>query len=218
MAEKIDEDDWIETYTGKRFYFIKPTVDMVDILDVAHALGNICRYNGQCQRRLCVGEHACHLHDYYLYNMIKTPSPTLSDILMLKCILHHDDSEAYLCDMTRPVKAILPDFKNVEMKTDKIICEKFGLPYPHPPLVKELDSRIIKDERAQNMFKTSNKWQCDTLESLGVVLKYWGPRRAEAEFLLRHRALEDRTVTTKKRGFWHDIQMTSIYGLKDALL
>lgn len=38
--------DWIQTYTGLRFYSMEPSHEDVCIEDIAHALSLICRFGG----------------------------------------------------------------------------------------------------------------------------------------------------------------------------
>ncbi|HEU4751891.1 MAG TPA: hypothetical protein VFU47_02205, partial [Armatimonadota bacterium] len=38
--------DWMQTFTGSRFYPFDPRVSEVRIEDIAHALANLCRFGG----------------------------------------------------------------------------------------------------------------------------------------------------------------------------
>jgi uncharacterized protein len=60
--------------------------------------------------------------------------------------LLHDASEAYLADLPRPVKAGLPEYKAIETNVERVIAEKFELPFPMPPEVKAADQALLKDE------------------------------------------------------------------------
>ena len=46
--------DWIETYTGKKFYPQNPNHADIDIMDVAHSLSNRCRFSGATYKFYCV--------------------------------------------------------------------------------------------------------------------------------------------------------------------
>jgi len=48
---------WIQTHSGKRFDLLDPAPEMVDVGDIAHALGMICRFTGHCSRPYSVAEH-----------------------------------------------------------------------------------------------------------------------------------------------------------------
>ena len=60
--------------------------------------------------------------------------------------LLHDASEAYLADLPRPVKAGLPEYRAIETNVERVIAEKFELPFPMPPEVKAADQALLKDE------------------------------------------------------------------------
>ena len=104
-SHQIDRGDgWITTYTGQHFYPLDPRPHEVNMLDIAHALSMICRFNGHTQFFYSVAEHsircAYHAHEQW---------PDRIE-LQLAALLH-DASEAYLCDIPRPVKLQLPDYR-----------------------------------------------------------------------------------------------------------
>jgi hypothetical protein len=47
--ETFDESGWIQTFTCKKFYPLRPKIEDICIEDIAHALSNICRFTGHCQ-------------------------------------------------------------------------------------------------------------------------------------------------------------------------
>ena len=172
---KIGENKggFIETYTGKKFNFMAPTDEMIDITDIAHSLSMQCRYTGHVRKFYSVAEHCCLLHDYAL-NVLQDP------VLALE-VLMHDASEAYLTDVPRPIKPFIPEYYNIEANIEKAINKKYVLRHPHSDTVKSLDSRILMDERAQAMSKSGLEWSIN-LEPLGVTLRFWNPERGETEF------------------------------------
>ena len=52
---------WITTYTGKKFYPAVPDLELISIIDIAHALSMICRYAGHCTKFYSVAEHSVRL-------------------------------------------------------------------------------------------------------------------------------------------------------------
>jgi hypothetical protein len=92
--------DWIQTFTGKQFWPLDPRPDEVYIEDIAHALGNICRFNGHCLRFYSVAEHCFHVSHKVV------PGLALMGLL-------HDAAEAYVCDVVRPVKPYLKEYKKI---------------------------------------------------------------------------------------------------------
>lgn len=177
------EDGWIETYTGTQFYFGAPTPDMIKLEDIAHVLPRLARYNGHTTRFYSVAEHTCVMRDW-----VKARGGSPRDCLTA---LHHDDAEYIIGDLPRPIKWKMSQFKEVESKLDQVLALTFGTEWPMPKWLKDIDSRILKDERRQVMRRSDNEWGTDELEELGVSL--WSVRgRFESlvrwEWLRRHHA------------------------------
>ena len=107
-----------------------------------------------------------------------TGNPTLAFEALM-----HDATEAYVCDIPRPMKALLPKYQELEAEVHKVISRDFGVPEFMTPIVKEYDSRIVRDERAQVMCRSDNVWFIDSLKSLGVEIKFLQPKQAKVEFL-----------------------------------
>jgi hypothetical protein len=161
--------DWMQTATGKQFFPLDPRPEDIDIVDIALALSKICRYGGHCRQFYSVAEH-CVLMTRAAPSEVK------------RWTLLHDASEGYLGDVVRPLKRSLPDYKEIELRLERVIAEKFDLPWPMPALVKELDNRIIHDEYQQNMEHSVAPWS-HRGNGLGVELQFWRPTTAAEKFL-----------------------------------
>ena len=109
---------YITTVTGKHFYPLDPDQQDIDIEDVAHALSLICRANGHFRHFYSVAQHsiAC---------ACEAIARGYSLEVTLGCLLH-DASEAYLADITRPVKAQLPQYFTYETRLQTMIYETFA--------------------------------------------------------------------------------------------
>lgn len=84
-------DTTIDTRSGISFDFLNATVDDILWIDIAIALGKICRFGGHCIGFYSVAQHSC----------------LVADILPLEIKLYgllHDAHEAYIGDMTKPFK------------------------------------------------------------------------------------------------------------------
>ena len=194
MSEELYtvEDGWIETYTGKAFHLLNPQVEEFCMEDVAHALSMICRYNGHAQRHYSVAEHSCLIADAVHKEIRRQSSPHYippftkgGDLHRLRVELSalvHDAAEAYIGDMTRPLKVKMLAFKEVEARIDLKVAEWLGLEYPFAKIIKEYDSRILHDERKQVMSQSTNMWGTDSLEPIGVEVQFWDNKRAKREF------------------------------------
>ena len=108
---------YITSTTGKHFDPINPDKNLIDIVDIAHSLSLICRANGHFKSFYSVASHsiACS---------IEAEKRGFDKKIQLACLLH-DASEAYLSDVTRPIKAMLTKYLEVEDKLQNTIWEKY---------------------------------------------------------------------------------------------
>jgi hypothetical protein len=165
--------DWMQTFTGRAFYPMAPHADEVDPVDIAHALGLICRYGGHVKRFMSVAEHCV------LMSQAVAPENALWALL-------HDATEAYVGDMVRPLKHAMPAYREAEDRLMLVICDRFGLSYDCPAEVKAADNRILRDERAALMAPSPLPWKSiEDVAPLGVRVEGWAPAVAEERYLSR---------------------------------
>ncbi len=125
--------DWIQTFTGKKFYPLNPLPEDVDIHDIAHALSLTCRFGGHCRESYNVAQHSL-LVTKRLASLKADPKTMLWGLL-------HDASEAYLCDLPSPVKKDdrMASYREHEKAVMAAICHKFSLPFEEPEEVRAAD-------------------------------------------------------------------------------
>jgi uncharacterized protein len=160
--------DWMQTFTGLAFWPLDPRPDEIRLEDIAAAISKLCRYGGHCVQFYSVAEHCVH---------VASRAP---DHLKLAALMH-DAAEAYVIDVPRPLKAWLPGYKEIEERVEKAIAARFNLPFPIADEIKQLDERIIEDERMQAMSEPPRCW--GHREALGVTLQFWSPAQAAYRFL-----------------------------------
>ncbi len=104
------------TYSGKRFNPIDPVIEDISIIDIAHALSNVCRYGGQCKEFYSVAQHSviCSWE---------------SDGWLKGVALLHDASEGYLGDIIAPLKQTeqYAVFRKIEDNLMSAIFQRFDL-------------------------------------------------------------------------------------------
>ena len=122
----------IVTFTGKHFDPTAPEENLIDLSDIGHALSLICRGNGHVKYFYSVAQHsiAC---------CREAQARGYSDRVQLACLLH-DASEAYMSDVTRPVKALLTEYLKVEENLQNMIWNK----YLKTPLTKEEKQQVFE--------------------------------------------------------------------------
>ena len=107
----------ITTYTGEDFTPLAPDANQIHIKDIAHALSLMCRANGHFVRFYSVAQHSINCAN-------EAKARGLSAKVQIACLLH-DASEAYLSDITRPVKNHLPNYREIEKRLQDMIFDKF---------------------------------------------------------------------------------------------
>ena len=165
----------ILTASGVGFDFLHPDPALVNIEDIAHALANLCRFTGHTSTFYSVAQHsvgASHL---------------VPEKLALEALLH-DASEAYLGDVSTPLKALLPKYRTIERGVQQAICRKFGVQTVEDQRVKAADMEMLRAERRILIPRNDAIWPLSSVENDGVghlVFPTWAPVRARAEFLKR---------------------------------
>lgn len=122
----------IRTYTGKMFDPLHPDSSLIDIVDISHALSMLCRANGHFKSFYSVGQHCINCAK-------EAELRGYSRRVQLGCLLH-DGSEAYLSDVTRPVKEVLPEYLVIETPLQEAIWNK----WLREPLTQEELTQIFK--------------------------------------------------------------------------
>lgn len=131
----------IKTHTGIMFDPLNPKQEEILIEDISHALPMLCRANGHFTIFYSVGLHSINC-------MKEAEARGYSQRVQLACLLH-DGSEAYLSDVTRPVKKELPQYVLIEEPLQAAIWQKFmGAPLTREEYrqVFEIDDHILYHE------------------------------------------------------------------------
>jgi len=137
----------IETRNG---HFVDPlAMDPSDLRigDIAHSLAHQCRFNGYTSRHYSVAEHSVIVSMIVYKEAIKAGMP---DGLAKRWAfqgLMHDATEAYLCDIPRPIKKHLTNYKEIEAALWSVICKKFGVDPMIHLFTMEADMRICTTEK-----------------------------------------------------------------------
>ena len=111
---------------------LKPDTALIDVEDIAHSLSMLCRANGHFKSFYSVGQHCincCH----------EAAARGWSPRVQLACLLH-DASEAYLSDVTRPVKKEIPRYKEIE----EPLQDAIWLKYLGTPLTEEENRQVFQ--------------------------------------------------------------------------
>jgi hypothetical protein len=188
---------WFQTFTGKQVDLENPTPDIIDIVDIAHALSMICRYNGHCRDFYSVAEHSANVEKLAYFSGVSTSAQDWDRRAM--AFLLHDAPEAYLQDIMTPLKRLLfPKYEELETRWQIAIETKFDLGnlLTNPePLVKDCDRRALSVEVVNLFSPPIPDWWKHFGEPTQVDLhdmpvECLSPTQARLRFLGRFRQLQ----------------------------
>lgn len=144
QTENLFTPDCIRTYSGIYMNVFEPTLEMICIEDIAHALSQQCRFGGHLHQFYSVAQHSA-----YCCSLVEGDGHKLAALL-------HDASEAYLLDIPRPIKKKLENYKEIEDKLMILIAQKFGFEYPLHECVKKVDEQMLQIEWDTLMLRKNN--------------------------------------------------------------
>jgi hypothetical protein len=166
--------DWIQTFTGKQFWPLEPRQQDIDIVDIAHALSNLCRYGGHVEQFYSVAQHCVLV------------SRTVPQEHALRGLLH-DASEAYLIDVPRPIKRSegMEAYRAAEQRLEAAIYERFGLPSEDPECIKTADNQLLRTEQRDLMKPAPAAWKDYRVGALPETIIPWAPSASRFAYLNR---------------------------------
>ena len=106
MTNKQTNDRaWQRMLSGRRLDIISPSPMDIEIIDIAHGLARVARWNGQT-----IGDYGYSVaqHSVVVERLVQTNAPELDQKWRLACLLH-DGPEYVIGDMITPFKAALGD-------------------------------------------------------------------------------------------------------------
>ncbi len=140
-------------WTGTTYMNLyEPNPAEIHLGDIARALSRLCRFNGFGARFYSVAEHLVNCLEYARQ---LAPRP---DIWQMQAILMHDATEAYLGDVTSPLKALLPEYRALEAKMAAAINRRFRLrlDLETQHLIKHIDKIMLATEKQALMSEASD--------------------------------------------------------------
>lgn len=130
--------------SGKYFRLLS-TGQEIKIEDIAHALSHLCRFTGHTREFYSVAQHSVlcsHL----------VPAEFALEALL------HDATEAYIGDMSTPLKSLLPRYKAIESAIWYEIADTFGVARQLSQEVKRADLIMLATERRDLLNEHNAVW------------------------------------------------------------
>lgn len=142
------------------------------IEDIAHGLSQVCRFAGQSPVFYSVAQHSWHVS--YLVPLQHALAALLDEA-----------AEAFIGDVTAPLKALLPDYRAIEARVEAAILGRWGIALPLHPSIKEAD-RIMLATEQRDIMQSRALWSGTAgIEPLPYPIRAWPAPDARRMFLKR---------------------------------
>jgi 5'-deoxynucleotidase YfbR-like HD superfamily hydrolase len=132
---------WQRMLSGRRLDLLDPSPLDVEIVDIAHGLARVARWNGQT-----TGQHIFSVaqHSVLVEHIASAMDPGLP-LRWRLAILLHDAPEYVIGDIISPFKAVIGDsYKSVEHRILAAIHLRFSLPATPPAALTKLTKQADK--------------------------------------------------------------------------
>ena len=167
----------IRLISGRYLDLRDPQPDQFTLTDIAGALSKICRFGGQCQRFYSVAEHS-----------VMCAAQARDDgyaIDVIAAALMHDAAEAFIGDVVKPLKVMLPEYDVIEKRMESVIAAKYKIEFKQTSgKWKEIDRAMLIAERRAMFTPDKVTWTGENdVRALNVMFKYMNPPTARIAFL-----------------------------------
>jgi len=166
----------IQLMSGRMLDFKDPKPDQFTIEDIALGLSRQPRFGGHTKAFYSVAQHCVHLAQV-------VPKGYKMQALM------HDASEAFMGDMSTPLKHLLPDYMDIEEGVSGAIQKAFGFS-PMSPLLEVADARMLITER-NALLPTYNEKDWAGHEPYPIKIRPMIMEKAYGEFLKAYQLIKE---------------------------
>jgi uncharacterized protein len=169
----------INLVSGGYFCFDTPENSLFTVEDVALNLSHINRFTGSSEQPYSVCQHSIYV------------SLLFEDKTLALQGLMHDAVEAFLGDVSQPLKRLLPDYRKIELECEAAICKKYGIDFPFDPRVKDSDNSVFVAERRDLQPKAPQGlvYNGKVVQPAPFKIVPWSAEKSRKEFLKRFKEL-----------------------------
>lgn len=177
----------ISVVGGDFFDLLSPETNDYNIDVIAHALSRINRFTGHIEvDNYSVAEHSVHV-SYAIPERYAFVG------------LMHDASEAFVGDVSSPLKKILGKaYTDIEDAIQQELANRFGYEFPYPDEVHDADKRVYFSERQVIAPARDQLWHQEYRASRKITPEGWSPNVAKGKFLERFYELRPEQVFGKR--------------------
>ncbi len=156
IIEKEDRGPYIRTFTGRKFHPLTPRPEDFCLTDVVHQLSRVVRWGGCSRTPFSVLHHSLWCQEiargredraFPAGELIDAPEGYRLINSVSKDLLFHDLSEAYICDVPKPIKCALGNYKSIEDGIMLAAAQRYHFRYPLTDHGKEIDELALVAER-----------------------------------------------------------------------
>lgn len=182
---------WIQTSSGRKFYYDDVQTKHFHIPDMAAGLSRLCRYNGQLKDGPELEDEIFSVaqHSVYVYRFLRDHVPNRPTEALPWALLH-DGVEGYYTDMPSPQKAVNPEYKEQEARAEEAFIKRYAIPFNSEikQWVKYADIQMLWAESQEMCAIPSDLWDVPgipamTLRELDPFFCYWRPKQARQAFM-----------------------------------
>lgn len=155
MSQAIDTwgclNNTIKVAAGHYVDLLNPDPATIDIRSIAAGLSKICRFGGQCPRFYSVAEHCLQA--------TKLAMKDGCSVEALRAVLLHDAAEAYIGDMVKPLKVMIPEYHLAESRMEAAISKAFNVDFEaFGDVIKKYDRAMLKAEKTAMWPEDKEVW------------------------------------------------------------
>lgn len=143
-SEHLRGDGITVTTQGSSYNIFKLRQHDVRIEKIARSLARERRFNGDTHRPYSVAQHTVRGAEAFL--LMGEPKKAIQFML-------HDASEAFMKDISRPLKLALSKYIDVEVEITKKIFEYHKVDYPWGEDIEMMDKNLAQDEMVSLMHR-----------------------------------------------------------------
>lgn len=182
----------IRLYSGAYLDLEDPDASVIQPIDIAAGLRQ-CRFSGQTGPFYTIAQHSV-----LVLRLIEPRAKAVGGkrgLQLRRCALMHDAAEAFIHDITHPLKILLPDYRRVEAIMERRLFERFGVEWTlgRKQIVKEADMEALAIEK-RDLTGSHDRWpMLDSVDQETVaahhIKRAWHPDEAMDAFLREFESL-----------------------------
>lgn len=137
LIQQGDTTPVVQLLSGKPFKVFRPCPHDIVMEEIAHSLGNQCRFNGHCIEYYSTAQHSA-----FVAALLADEHPQMQ----LEALFHDGDETLGLPDLITPVKSTMNGFRYRQKQIGRAVAIRFGLPEVESREVKQADLIALETE------------------------------------------------------------------------